>query len=606
MIKRFFLGFWRALNFARTTLANVGLVAFLAVLAFFLVHQSHPAIPDKATLVINISGTVVEQDSLSGRGVAVTSLLQGSEPQTSLHDVIRALELAKNDGSVQGVYMVLDDLEQVGLASVREIGEAMKDFRNSGKRITVWSSSYAQRQYAIAAYANEVYLHPMGQVLLTGIGSQRFYWGEALKKLGVTVHVFKAGAFKSFPEVFVLKGPSEDSLAADRFWMTDAWEQLTESIQSSRGLMPGAVQSYIDTLAEKLKAAAGDMSAVALNANLVDGVKSNDEVLDMLVERQGGVKGKDRLRTVDFLDYLDVRDNAPNKGNGIGVVTIEGEISDGSGSVGQVGARTAVRLIREARLDPEVKALVVRVDSPGGSAVASEMIRRELEIVRKSGKPVVVSMGDYAASGGYWLSLAASRIVADPASITGSIGVFGMMPTFEKSLEKLSVGVGGAETAWLAKSRSLALPMDPRFEQIMELTVGRTYEDFVRLVSGARKISTSRVMDIAQGRVYTGRQAKDRGLADLLGGMEVAKREAKKLAKLKANAPVYWFSEEEHSLLSWLGRYVAKMPESLSAKILPLLIKSGGFSDALRVPERIMTLTKTPGSALAHCLCTPE
>lgn len=236
----------------------------------------------------------------------------------------------------------------------------------------------------------------------------------------------------------MLSAPSKESLEADRYWMTDAWAQLADSMQRARGLMPGTISEMIDTLPATLKELAGDMSAVALKANLVDGLKTRDEVNDLLVERQGGKKGKDSLRTIDYRDYLAGSPASAAKGKFIAVVTLEGEIRDGNSGFGGVGDRTVADQIRAVRLEPDAAALVLRVDSPGGSAVASEMIRRELELVRKDGKPVVVSMGDTAASGGYWVSLASDVIVADPMTITGSIGVFGMMPTFEKTLENYS------------------------------------------------------------------------------------------------------------------------------------------------------------------------
>lgn len=273
------------------------------------------------------------------------------------------------------------------MASIHEIGNAMDRFKGTGKRITVWSGGFSQRQYAIAAHASDVYLHPMGQVMLTGVASSRLYWGELLKKAGVTVHVFKAGAYKTFPEPYVLSAPSKESLEADRYWMTDAWAQLADSMQRARGLMPGTISEMIDTLPATLKELAGDMSAVALKANLVDGLKTRDEVNDLLVERQGGKKGKDRLRTIDYRDYLAGSPSSAAKGKFIAVVTLEGEIRDGNSGFGGVGDRTVADQIRAVRLEPDAAALVLRVDSPGGSAVASEMIRRELELVRKDGKP---------------------------------------------------------------------------------------------------------------------------------------------------------------------------------------------------------------------------
>ncbi|HBC68846.1 MAG TPA: signal peptide peptidase SppA [Sutterella sp.] len=602
LAKRIFCATWNLLNFTRTAIANLLLLVIIGGLVAVFFIDTKPSVPDKSILYIDLAGSVVEQASVSGKGSAVMRAVRGHEPQTVLADVLDALKHARKDAAVTGVYMSLDDLGSVGLASIREITQAMRAFRTGGKKITVWSSSFSQKQYAIASAADEVFLHPMGAVLLTGIGGQRFYWGETLKNAGVTVHVFKAGAYKTFPEVFVRREPSDESLAADAFWMNDSWTQLTDSIQSSRGLLPATVQNYINTLPEALAEAAGRMSQVALKANLVDGLRSNDEVLDLLIERQGGNPGKDKLKTVNYLDYLAARDEGEGKGVGIALITLEGDIKDGVGTLGEVGSRSAVKLIREARRDKDVAAVVIRIDSPGGSAVASELIRREIELVKKAGKPVVISMGDYAASGGYWISLAGSRIVADPATITGSIGVFGMMPTIEKALEKFSIGTGGMTTAWLAGASNPALPMNPRFETMLELMIGNTYSDFIKLVAESRNLSVSQVEKLAEGRVYTGRQAKALGLADELGGIESAKELAKKLANLPEKAPEYVYTADDEPLLSWVKGLAVKV----FSEIDPLARVSSelGLKSPAGALERLTGLTRSAGEPMAHCLCT--
>ena len=600
-IKRIFGAVWSLLNFTRTAIANLLLLAVIAVVVVVLVIDSKPSVPAKSILSIELAGKVVEQASVSGKGSAVMRAVRGHEPETVLADVLDAFKYAKSDTAITGVYMSLDDLGSVGLASIREITQAMRDFRAGGKKITVWSSSFSQRQYAIASAADEVFLHPMGAVRLTGIGGQRFYWGETLKNAGITVHVFKAGAFKTFPEVFVRREPSEESLAADAFWMNDAWGQLTESIQNSRGLLSASVQTYINTLPEALAESGGRMSQVALKANLVDGLRTNDEVQDLLIERQGGKPGEDKLKTIDYLDYVAARAEDAGSGKGIALITLEGEIKDGVGTLGEVGSRSAIKLIRQARRAKDVAALVIRIDSPGGSAVASELIRREIELVKKAGKPVVISMGDYAASGGYWISLAGNMIVADPSTITGSIGVFGMMPTFEKTLEKFSVGTGGMTTAWLAGAENPALPMNPRFERMLELTVGNTYGDFVRLVAEARKLPVSVVEKLAEGRVYTGRQAKELGLADELGGVQSAVDLAKGLAKLSRDAPEYVYTPDDEPLLSWVKGVATR----ILAEVDPVarIGQSIGLKQSGDFVSRLMGLTQGRPEPMAHCLC---
>ena len=594
--------FWKSLDFTRRAIGNIILLFLLIGIGILIFRNDTVRIEEKTALVIPISGKIVEQSNLGAREAALAYAISGADPETRLRDVIRALDVAREDSRIESVLIRVEDLQSAGFASLREIGQAMDKVRAMGKKVTVWSSSFSQRQYMIASHASEVFLHPMGSVLLTGIGDTRLYWGEALKNLGVTVHVFKAGAYKSFPETFVRKAPSEEALRADRFWMNDIWKQVTESVERSRGLMPGAVSALIRNFEKEVRLAQGDMSRVALNANLVDAVRGADEVRVLLQDRQG-TKKQEGLRFVDYLDYLDANPAKESGEKGIAVVTLEGDIRDGANGMGMIGARSATELIRQAKHDGHIAALVIRIDSPGGSAVASEMIRRELEGVRKSGKPVVVSMGDMAASGGYWISLAANKIIADPMTITGSVGVFGMMPTFENALNRFSVGAGGAYTEWLVRAKSPTLALDSRFEHIMEMTVERTYSDFLRLVSDARKMPIAKVEPLAQGSVYTGRQAYQFGLVDDLGGFEKAQNEARRLAKLKASAPVYWYEEAPNTARSWIEKLLvtAKSVTSNSSGVIQTQLDEQIASPA----RRILSLVRSPVEPIAHCLVMP-
>lgn len=587
---------WRILTFTRAALANILLVLAVGLFVGFGLFEHVPKIPDKSVLVIDLAGNIVEQGSISGD--TITALVRGSEPETRLHDVLRALTLAKTDDRIGAIMMHIDDLQGAGLATLREIGVAMDRFKQSGKRIVVWSTSFSQKQYAVAAHASAVYMHPMGQVLLKGLASQRMYWGDALKKLGVTVHVFKAGDFKSAPEVFVRNAPSPEALQADQFWIADAWKQWTDEIESARGLMPGAITRLIDDLPARLKKADGDLSRLALNENLIDGIYTSDAVRGMLLEGDEA-KGTDDPPMVDYLTYLAAHPTVDHDQKAVAVITIEGEIKDGVDTVGMTGERTLVERIRAVRHADDVGALVVRIDSPGGSAVASELIRRELELVRQAGKPVVASFGDYAASGGYWVALAADKIVTDPQSITGSIGVFGMMPTFEKTLEQLSIGVGGVSTTWLANAQSMALPMPPEYEKIMQLTVAHTYRNFLNLVAQGRNLKPEQVAKLAHGRVYTGRQALEKGLADQLGGLEEAIALA---ADLSGASPdnVWRLDPKQGRLGMIIEHFFLKMIDSQSRA--QILLQA--LTPSLDAGARLLQLVQAPNSTYAHCLCS--
>ncbi len=590
----------RGLDFFRRLTLNLFFLAFLAGLVIVFAYEKPVRVPQNAVLLVTLSGQISEEEDFNGQGV-FSSVVDGSESTTRLRDVIRALTKAADDKRIAAVHFRVQDLQRAGLASLREIGVAMDRVKAAGKKITVWSTGYSQVQYAVAAHANEVFVHPMGGVMLRGISSTRLYWGEVLKKLGVTVHVFRAGEFKSAPEIFVRSSPSKESVDADRFWMKDIWWQYSANIESSRGLMPGAVDKVIATYPELLEKAQGDMSRVALNQNLIDSVSTSDELIDILRTRLGG-KSNAEINLFDYRLYLEAVDEAP-VGKRIAVVTIQGEIKDGGDGPGMTGERDAVRRIRAVRESPDYVALVVRIDSPGGSTVASELIRRELELTKKAGKPVIASFGDYAASGGYWIALGANKIVTDPMSVTGSIGVFGMMPTFENSLEKLSLGVGGASTSVMADAMNPIKAMTPEYKKMMELTVARTYRDFISLVAKGRRMDEHKVADLAQGRVFTGRQAVDLGLADTLGGMDVALSLAAEMSG-ESEVAIEYIEREASGLSMMLMRLMQKALVT-SGMMEPLQLASP-LTQSLKPFERLQRTTNGVVPLYAHCLCTPD
>lgn len=589
---------WRGIDLTRRLVLNLVFFALVIGVIAALTYEKPVGVAPGSILLVTLSGQISEESDFDSRGT-VSSVFEGSDASTRLRDVIRALNLAAGDKRIAAVHFRVQDLQSAGLASLREIGAAMDRVKAAGKKITVWSTGYSQAQYAVAAHASEVFMHPMGGALLRGISSVRLYWGEALKNLGVTVHVYKAGDFKSAPEVFVRSSPSKESLQADRFWMQDVWEQYTANIESARGLMPGAVDKLIETYPAMLEKAGGDMSRVALDQSLVDSVQTLDEVQDLLRTRMGWKSAADE-KYVDYLSYLAAEESTPS-GKRIAVVTVEGEIKDGADAPGMTGERDAVERIRAVRESPDFAALVVRIDSPGGSTVASELIRRELELVKKAGKPVVASFGDYAASGGYWIALAADRIVTDPMSVTGSIGVFGMMPTFEKSLEKLSLGSGGVSTSPLAGAMNPLQAVSPQFEKMMELTVARTYRDFITLVAKNRKMDEKKVAEIAQGRVFTGRQAVELGLADSLGGLDAALAEAAKLAKLSSSQATF-LEREEGGVSMFLMRLMRRA--AAASGLQDFLGAVEPAAKVLEPVERLQNAASGPMLLYAHCLCS--
>ena len=591
---------WRGLDFLRRLTLNLVFLLILGAIVFAFFYEKPVSVPNNAVLLVTLSGQVVEEDDFDGQGT-FSSMVDGSDSLTRLRDVTRALALAADDKRIAAVHFRVQDLQKAGLASLREIGAAMDRVKAAGKKITVWATGYSQIQYAVAAHANEVFVHPMGGVMLKGLSGTRLYWGSALKELGVTVHVYRAGEYKSAPEVFVRSAPSKESLEADRFWMKDIWWQYTASIESSRGLMPGIVDKVISTYPDLLEKAQGDMSRVALDQSLIDSVHTADEVIDILRTRMGW-KSATEEKLLDYRLYLEAAETVPS-GKRIAVVTIEGEIKDGGDGPGMTGERDAVRRIRAVRESPDYAALVVRIDSPGGSPVASELIRRELELVKKAGKPVVASFGDYAASGGYWVALGADTIVTDPMSITGSIGVFGMMPTFEKAISRLSLGTGGVATSPLADAMNPLKSVTPEYGKMMELSVARIYRDFISLVAKGRKMDEQKVAALAQGRVFTGRQAIDMGLADTLGGLDIALAKAAEMANVPG-AQAEFIERDGSGLSVMLMRLMRRaMVETGFAEAMRLA------TPAVQVLEPVQRLQQTVSGSMplyAHCLCTPQ
>ena len=343
-------------------------------------------------------------------------------------------------------------------------------------------------QYFLAAHADEVFLHPSGALLIRGIGGARGYYKDLLDKLGVKVNTFQAGRYKSFGEPFTRTGPTPEAQEAEAYLLNGLWSTWLADVERLRKLKAGSVMAAINDLPQRLQATDGDIAQLVLQEKLVDGLKRRDEFRALMLER-GAPRSRDddeTFRQISMYSYLRYVDT-PATGDAVGVVVAQGEIVDGDDRKGTIGARAASELIQRARQDDDIKALVVRIDSPGGSASASELIREQLELTRKAGKPVVVSMGDVAASGGYWIAMGGDEVIADAATITGSIGVFALIPNFTGTMEKIGVNTAGAATTWIAEATDLTRPLDKRLAQVIEAGIGHTYSEFLDVVATNRK-----------------------------------------------------------------------------------------------------------------------
>ncbi|WP_045737416.1 signal peptide peptidase SppA [Xanthomonas sp. MUS 060] len=540
-IVSFFVGLWDVMNFTRRLILNLVFFGFLFVLLLLVVvamarGDGAKTLRDRTTLLIAPEGKLVEQFSADPVSRALAKAMNDKGAQEiQLRDLVRAIEAAKTDPKIERVALRLDKLQPGGFASMREVVAALQDLRSSGKQIVAYSDSLNQSQYLLAAQANEVYLDPMGSMMLEGLGRYRQYFRQGLQdKLGVDVHLFKVGEYKSAAEPYVLDAASPAAKEADLFWMNDVWQRYVADIAKARKLVPAQISAGIDSMPDGIAAAGGDMAKFALQQKLVDGLKTRDEVEHLLAKR--GVADADTVfRNVDldgYLQQLDLRRSPMDARPQVAVVVAAGEISAGEQPAGRIGGESTVQLLHQARDDDAVKAVVLRVDSPGGEVFASEQIRREVVALKAAGKPVVVSMGDYAASGGYWISMNADRIYADSSTITGSIGIFGMVPNIARALDKIGVHTDGVGTTRYAGAFDISRPMDPVVGQVIQSVINKGYADFTGKVAQARGKSVEAIDQVARGRVWSGAQAKERGLVDTLGSFKDAVADAAARAKL--------------------------------------------------------------------------
>lgn len=616
-IARFFVGLWDAMNFTRRLILNL---LFFALLILFLAvlgagPRTKPLL-DRTTLVIAPEGDLVEQYSRDPLTRALSSALGERAEEVQLRDLLRALDAAKSDKRIERVVLRLDEMQASGMASLREVAGAIARVKASGKQVIVFSEMMDQKQYLLAAQGSEVYLDPMGGLLLEGLGRYRTYYRQALQdKLGVDVHLFKVGEYKSAAEPYVLDAASKEAKEADLYWMNDVWQRYLADIAKSRKLDAAQLAQGIEQLPSGIESVQGDLAKYALQAKLVDGLKTREEVDDLLTKRgvvDDDADGGFRQASLDeYIVHLDNALQAVDPRPQVAVVVAEGEITGGEQPPGRIGGVTTAALLREAREDDKVKAVVLRVDSPGGEVFASEQIRREIVGLKKAGKPVAVSMGDLAASGGYWISMNADRIYADASTITGSIGIFGLIPTLPRALDKIGVHADGVGTTRFAGAFDITRPLQPEVGQVIQSVIDKGYRDFTGRVASARNKPVEQVDEVARGRVWSGAQAKERGLVDEMGGLQQALDFVAQRAKLgKAGEYQVRYVEKtatpfERFFTGFVGSRIggAWLRESDVAQ--RLLAKAAPQAAAdLRFLEGAITPTRgVPVKALAHCFC---
>lgn len=608
-VGRFFSFIWRFIDGTRRAVMNLIFILIVVILVIGFTAGSK-RIEDKTVLVLDLKGSLVEQTTGNVRE-ALSSQLQGGETRqdVQLRDILQVLDAAAGDPKIGGIVLLTDDFDGAGIAMMRDVADAIDRFKATGKRVVAWGSSYTQRQYFIASHANEVLLHPMGTVELEGFGGHRNYYHDALDKLGITVNLMKVGTYKSFAEPYIANEASDPAKEAEKYLYDGLWKNFTDSVEKARKLPAGSIMNTINNLPQLVAAAHGDLAKLALDAKFVDGLATRDELRQMMITR-GVMDDKiHSFRQINFEDYL-ARQKPQLAGDAVAVIIASGEISDGTAGPGSIGGLSTANMIRTAREDDRVKAIVLRVDSPGGSAFGAELIRRELEVTRKAGKPVVISMGDVAASGGYWISTSSDEVIADPATITGSIGVFAILPTADKAMDKLGVHSDGYTTTWLRDGYNPTRPLDPKLHDVIQSTIEHIYADFTGKVATARKSTPEKIDEVAQGRVWTGQQAKDRNLVDTLGGFQDAIKSAAKRAKLGDDYRVAYVERELGGFDRLIHLFDARIASAITAQTDATLARTTGVPPAVvhDVAADLAWLTEVtqqhkPFSAVAHCFC---
>ena len=572
------------------------------VVAFFF--RAEPQIADGSALLLRPAGSLVEQ-AVFERPLELLTTGGGPVGQTALADLLEAVGRAKDDERITTLIIETDDLMSGGMSKLSELRAAILDFKASGKQVLARGERFTQAQYYLASVADELHLSPDGFVLLLGLARYNAYFKDALDTLGVKVHVFRVGEYKSFSEPFTRSEMSDEDRAASLDLLDGLWTLLRDDIASARKLRPEAVDDLVQNYRDVLAAAGGDAALAARNSGLVDQFSTRDEWRARLIALLGMDAAGEDVRMVEVGPYLAAtRRDLPQVDDQIAVLVAQGAIMDGREPAGVVGGDTFAALIRAAREDEQIKALVLRIDSPGGSAWASEVIRRELELTRLAGKPVIASMSSVAASGGYWIAAGADEIWAAPATVTGSIGIFAMFPEFSEPLKRLGIGVDGIATAPLAGALDPRRPLNAAAADAMQLSIEHGYRRFLAVVGKARNMSAAEVDKVARGRVWTGQAAFELGLVDQLGGLDAAIAAAAARAGVSAYEVVW--PEAGASLEQRLLRRLSNFAQALGLEPVASVRTPAPFArllSELQAPAAELLRWNDPQHVYMHCLC---
>lgn len=587
-------------------------IAFLALLFFlfssFIFKGSKTVVTasDSGALILSISGDIVEENEVMDPFSAIINDKLGLDTlptETLLQDILDAITAAATDKNVTCILLDLTDLGKAGLDQLQLIGQALTEFKESGKLVIAAEDYYPQKSYYLASYADKIFLNPMGGVDIHGIGTFRLYFKDAIDKLKINYNIFRVGTYKSAMEPIMRNSMSPEAKVQNMSWLSPLWQTISADIIRERKLSPGAIEVYTEHITSELATAGGDTAQLAMDSKLVDGLKTRAELRRYLQTITGKDANGDfqQIRLGDYLGTL----SRSYTGNGleeeptIGILIAEGPILNGEQPIGTIGGDSLAAMIRQAREDLNINALVLRVVSGGGSVFASEVIRQEILEFKKTGKPIVISMGSMAASGGYWIAADADEIWASPVTLTGSIGIFAAIPTFEESLSNMGIYNDGVGTTSLAPALNLTRPLSPLLKESISISLKHGYDQFLDIVAKGRSMDMAQVSAIAQGRVFDGRTAKELGLVDKLGTMDDAIQSAASLAGLH----------------EYNARYIRK-PLSVKDEILQIFSsKATNWLSSVSIPQSLVSvlngfvaplkeimLFNDPKGLYAHCL----
>lgn len=600
-----FKGIWKLITFVRVALVNLFFLLSIALIYFvyFQTDNTQPTVPQQSALVLNLSGPIVEQSRYINPMDSVTGSLLGKDlpKENVLFDIVDTIRYAKDDENITGIVLALGELPETNLTKLRYIAKALNEFKSTGKPIYAIGDFYNQSQYYLASYANKIFMSPDGGVLLKGYSAYSLYYKTLLEKLDVNTHVFRVGTYKSAIEPFTRNDMSQEAKQSASRWLGQLWGAYVDDVSNNRQIEATTLNPSMETFIAELESVDGDIAQLAKKLGLVDQLSTRQQVRLELADTFGS-DGKDSYNALSYYDYrTTMLPDLPTSTDDIAVVIASGAIMDGKQPRGTVGGDTTAALLRQARNDDQVKAVVLRVDSPGGSAFASEVIRNEIVALKEVGKPVVVSMSSLAASGGYWISMSADKIMAQPTTLTGSIGIFSVITTFEKGLNDIGVytdGVGTSPFSGLGVTTGLTEGAKDAFQMGIE----HGYKRFIGLVGSSRGMDVESVDKVAQGRVWTGQDALQFGLIDEIGDFDDAIAAAATLAELE-EYNVYWVEEPLSATEQFIQEFMNQVQISLGLDVQSLIPSSlQPVTQQLAQDSQLLSNFNDPQGRYAFCL----